>query len=86
LNGSKFNFLILSTGDYPPKLDRVILGPRPEGGFVPLPPAARVQDEDPEDRDPASMNLQPVNRTPAPVQVPKAHEAKPPADENNPNQ
>ncbi len=86
LNGSKFNFLILSAVDDPQKLDRVILSTRPEGGFVPLPPAARVQDEDPEDREPASMNLQPVNRTPAPVQVPQEPEAKPPADENNPNQ
>lgn len=84
LNGSKFNFLILSAVDDPQKLDRVILSTRPEGGFVPV-PAARVQEEDPEDREPASMNLQPGNRTPAPVQIPQEPEAKTPADENNPN-
>ena len=86
LNGSKFNFLILSAVDDPQKLDRVILSARPEGGFVPG-PAARVQEEDPEEREPASMNLQPGNRTPAPapVQIPQEPETKTPTDENNPN-
>lgn len=41
LNGSKFNFLILSAPDDPNKLDRVILSTRTEGNFVaPLQPMA----------------------------------------------
>jgi hypothetical protein len=41
LNGSKFNFLILSAPDDPNKLDRVILSTRSEGNFVaPLQPMA----------------------------------------------
>jgi len=87
LNGSNFNFLILSAVDDPQKLDRVILSTRPEGGFVPAPQARvqdRVQDEDPEDIEPANLNQQPVNRTPAPVQAPQQPEGKPPADETNP--
>jgi antitoxin (DNA-binding transcriptional repressor) of toxin-antitoxin stability system len=85
LNGSKFNFLILSAVNDPQKLDRVILSTRSEGGFVPPPPAARAQEEDTEDREPASMNLQPSNRAPAPVQVPPEPEAKTPADETVPD-
>ena len=87
LNGSNFNFLILSAVDDPQKLDRVILSTRPEGGFVPATQARvqdRVQDEDPEDIEPANMNPQPVNRTPAPPQAPQQPEGKPPADETNP--
>ena len=36
LNGSRFNFLILSAVDDPQKLDRVILSMRSEGGFATL--------------------------------------------------
>jgi len=84
LNGSKFNFLILSAVDNPLQLDRVILSMRPEGGFQPsaLP---RVQEDDPEDREPESMNQQPEIRTPPPAQVPPQG-GKPPADENTPDQ
>jgi antitoxin (DNA-binding transcriptional repressor) of toxin-antitoxin stability system len=87
LNGSNFNFLILSAVDDPKKLDRVILSTRPEGGFVPVTQARaqeRVQEEDPEDVEPANVNPQPGNRTPAPVQAPPQPEGKPPADEPNP--
>jgi hypothetical protein len=38
LNGSSFNFLILSAPDDPGKLDRVILSLRGEAGSAPLPP------------------------------------------------
>jgi hypothetical protein len=38
LNGSKFNFLILSAANDPRQLKRVILSPRVEGGPMPLPP------------------------------------------------
>ena len=48
LNGSRFNFLIVSAVDDPQKLDRVILSMRPEGGFAnsPLP---QVQSNDADD-------------------------------------
>lgn len=36
LNGSRFNFLILSAADDPRHLDRVILSPRTEGTFTPM--------------------------------------------------
>jgi len=85
LNGSKFNFLILSAVDDPQKLDRVILSTRPEGGFVPPSPARMQEEEDPEDREPANTNLQPLDRTRAPVQIPQPPEVKTPADENNPD-
>ena len=42
LNGSKFNFLILSSTSDPRSLDRVILSSRPEGA-TPPPTAQRVQ-------------------------------------------
>jgi hypothetical protein len=85
LNGSKFNFLILSAVDDPQKLDRVILSTRTEGGSAP-PPLAPMQSNDTEDNEPASMNLQPGNPGPAPVQVPQPPEGKTPADENTPDQ
>jgi antitoxin (DNA-binding transcriptional repressor) of toxin-antitoxin stability system len=81
LNGSKFNFLILSGVDDPTKLDRVILSPRPEGGYVP-PPLSPVQADDRSDQEPASMNLQPGNRALAPAPVPQPPDGKAPADEN----
>jgi antitoxin (DNA-binding transcriptional repressor) of toxin-antitoxin stability system len=86
LNGSKFNFLILSAVDDPRKLDRVILSVRPDGAFMPLAPVQVQTAEDPEDREPSTMNLQPGNRAPAPPQVPPQQDGNPPADENTPNQ
>ena len=45
LNGSRFNFMILSAADNPQQLDRVILSIRTDGGsFVP-PPAPPSEDE-----------------------------------------
>jgi antitoxin (DNA-binding transcriptional repressor) of toxin-antitoxin stability system len=84
LNGSRFNFLILSAVDDPQKLDRVILSTRSEGGFV-APPLAPMQTNDREDDDAASMNAPPGTRTPAPVQAPPQPDGKTPADENTPN-
>ena len=92
LNGSKFNFLILSAVDNPAKLDRVILSTRPEGGYVPPPPAAGIPmpvqtaaaiDEDREDSQPPMS--QPGARPSAPVQVPQPGENKA-ADDTNPDQ
>lgn len=82
LNGSKFNFLILSAVDDPRRLDRVILSTRPDGAFMPLPPM-QVQNDNPE---PSTMNLQPENRGPAPEPVPQPPNGKGPADENTPEQ
>jgi len=45
LNGSKFNFLILSSATNPQVLDRVILSSRPEGPMPPPRPQARVVDD-----------------------------------------
>jgi hypothetical protein len=88
LNGSKFNFLILSAVDDPAKLDRVILSTRPEGGYTPPPlaPVANpVQNNDPQEEEPASMNLQPGNRTLPPAPVPQPPDQKP-ADDTTPDQ
>ncbi len=52
LNGSKFNFLIMSSTSDPSALDRVILSSRPEGPMPPPPPqrpqARAVAEEDAE--------------------------------------
>jgi hypothetical protein len=91
LNGSRFNFLILSAVDNPAKLDRVILSTRPDGGYVPPPPVARMPvpvqtvaaDEDREDSQPPMS--QPGARPQAPVQVPQPGENKA-ADDTTPDQ
>lgn len=79
LNGSKFNFLILSSSSDPGALDRVILSSRPEG---PMPPP-RVQDRDSDDEDSAESNNQPKaapTPTPAPDKAPSSDKAATPAD------
>jgi hypothetical protein len=86
LNGSKFNFLILSAVDNPRQLDRVILSTRAEGGFVPPPLAPMQAADDHGNEEPSSMNLQPENRIPAPAQVPPQPDGKAPGDENAPDQ
>jgi len=95
LNGSKFNFLILSAVNDPRQLDRVILSVRPEG-FVapPLAPVQEraqngaqnsVQNDDAEDRDTASMPP-PNGALASPVPPGAQSEGKPPAEESTPNQ
>jgi AMIN domain len=90
LNGSKFNFLILSAVGNPLQLDRLILSTRPEGGYMPPPPmpqpTARVQNDEPEETEPASMNLQPGNHPPPPVPAPPPGDAKTSPDDNTPDQ
>lgn len=66
LNGSKFNFLILSSANNPQQLDRVILSPRGESMIMPL---QAQQADDAVDEEPAR---------PAPVE-PAAANAVPPA-------
>jgi hypothetical protein len=76
LNGSHFNFLILSAADDPTKLDRVILTTRMEGGFAPPPP-------EPVQSDNASVE----NEPPIPVQdVPNNIAAAPPVQPPPPPQ
>ena len=78
LNGSKFNFLILSAANDPSQLDRVILSPRADGGVMPLPPM-QAQNNTADDDDTSS---------PVPVQNPAAPqpEIKSPPDIVAPNQ
>jgi hypothetical protein len=74
LNGSKFNFLILSSATDPRALDRVILSSRPEGPMPPPRPQPRVVAEEDEDTD-----IQPR------VAQPMARRVSPPAENQNPN-
>ncbi|MGA9307860.1 MAG: AMIN domain-containing protein [Candidatus Sulfotelmatobacter sp.] len=62
LNGTQFNFLILSSPTNPGGLDRVILTPRPDGPMpAPLPQARSLtNDEDEADAQPGAA---PVTRT-----------------------
>jgi hypothetical protein len=87
LNGSKFNFLILSAVNEPRKLDRVILTTRVEGGAMPLPPVAAQNEDLPEDEPPVA-HPQPGNGIPEPVPAPPKTqpEMKAPPDENTPDQ
>lgn len=82
LNGSKFNFLILSGATDPQRLDRVILTPRPEGAFIPQPAAVRTQNDDPQEPEPVA-NQQPANRQPPPTPVPEQPEVRLPPDANS---
>ena len=74
LNGSKFNFLILSSASDPNMLDRVILSARPEG---PTPayhqPLAQVQEPEPE---------VPVQSPPPPTPDPAPEQQAPPPGGN----
>jgi len=87
LNGSSFNFLILSSSSDPRTLDRVILSSRPEGP-MPQPQAQRtspqpraVVDED------ADTDVEPkVAPSPRPMPVPADPAAdKTPGEADNPN-
>jgi antitoxin (DNA-binding transcriptional repressor) of toxin-antitoxin stability system len=78
LNGSRFNFLILSAANDPGKLDKVILSTRAEGAIMSLPP---MPDAPPaEDSSAAQSNNAPPLPNPTPPEI-KA----PPADNNAQN-
>lgn len=92
LNGSKFNFLILSSANDPGTLDRVILSARPEG---PAPvyrpqPQARPEPEDEAEADtpvkaPPPPAAAPANPNPGEHQAPPATpDTKPPSDNDVP--
>jgi hypothetical protein len=85
LNGSRFNFLILSSPDNPQKLDRVILSLRGNGAVVPLQQMPAPAEED-EVSAPAAAN--PPNEPAvanAPPQPPKAPPETRPDDNNTPD-
>jgi len=52
LNGSRFNFMILSSATNPGGLDRVILTPRGEGGGTPMPSMPNGNDDADDDAPP----------------------------------
>lgn len=80
LNGSRFNFLIMSSPNDPRQLDRVILTPRAEGMLLPLPSpvqdAAQANNEDIPDEENAPPAPQQPGRVqggqPVPGQNPEA--------------
>ena len=92
LNGSKFNYLILSAADDPNKLDRVILSTRYDGVFPTSPsmqaPPVQAGNEDAADDEPAFSQNQPQNRAPAAMQPPPRPqpEQNAAADESQPQQ
>jgi hypothetical protein len=88
LNGSRFNFLILSAANDPRQLDRVILSPRADGGVMPLPPV-QMQNDNADNDDassPPPVPPQPVNPSPAQNPPGPQLEMKSPPDNNAPNQ
>jgi len=91
LNGSKFNFMILSAANDPQKLERVILSPRNESAVVvPQPPAQNeVEDDEPPTAPPAAqVKTPPTNNPPSPApNIPNMPvENKIPPDDNPPPQ
>jgi AMIN domain-containing protein len=76
LNGSKFNFLIMSSPADPQALDRVILSSRPEGPMPP-PPPQRAQARVEEDTD---VDTEPKPTPPAKTQTPAADKSDSAAD------
>jgi hypothetical protein len=76
LNGSKFNFLILSNANDPRQLDKVILSPRVEGYTAPPPPPPMAMPNDTADDQAAS----PPAPRPAPVQTAPARMLPPDAN------
>lgn len=87
LNGSNFNFLIMSSPDNPQVLDRVILSQRAGGAVTPL---AQMQtddaDNDGQQRAAGPTAPQPgVARVPGPQLPASQPEAKAPDDDNTPD-
>jgi hypothetical protein len=94
LNGSKFNFLILSSASNPATLDRVILSARPEGpapAYRPQPQAPTPPENDAEAEPPTKVAPPPAAPAPAAPslgtgQAPAAApETKPPAENESPD-
>jgi hypothetical protein len=87
LNGTKFNFLILSSANDPSLLDRVILSERPEGAMAASRPLPQIQtredDDEAADRGtpPPPPPVEPENQ-PQPTPPP---DAKPPSGNDTPD-
>jgi len=86
LNGSRFNFLILSSPDNPQKLDRVILSLRGNGAVVPLQQMPTPAEEE-EVSAPAAANPpnEPAVANAPPQPPPKAPPETRPDDNNTPD-
>jgi hypothetical protein len=84
LNGSKFNFLILSAASDPRQLDRVILSPRTEGVIMPSSPIQPQEDTADNDASPEPGSAQSINT--APIQSPPGAAPEMKSDENIPPQ
>lgn len=83
LNGSKFNFMIVSSPSDPTKLDRVILSTRTEGNFVA--PLQQVQSSaEAEDDEPAVVRNNQPDNPPPPTDQPQQQRA--PEEPTPPNQ
>jgi len=88
LNGSRFNFLILSAVNDPRRLDRVILSARADGGVMPLPPV-EAQGGNADNGDafpPEPVQPSPISPSPAQNRAGPEFEMKSPPDNNAPNQ
>jgi hypothetical protein len=84
LNGSNFNFLILSAPDDPRHVDRVILSPRTEGGMMPLAPMQASSQPAEEDVPPVAEPPNDVAAGPAPgAMPPQPEDGPPPPDDSN---
>jgi hypothetical protein len=88
LNGSRFNFLILSAANDPQRLERVILSARAEGDVMPLPPVEAQNASADNDDASAPPPVPPPPSNPPPAQNPPGAqlEMKSPPDQNAPNQ
>ncbi len=83
LNGSKFNFLILSSATDPSLLDRVILSERPEGAMAASRPLAQIQTQ--EDVDDAGRGAPPPPVDPGNQPQPTPPDTKPPSGNDTPD-
>jgi hypothetical protein len=86
LNGSNFNFLILSAPNDPRHVDRVILSPRTEGGMMPLAPMQASAQPAEEDVPPVAEPPNDVAAGPTPGAMPPQPEDGPPPPQDDSNQ
>ena len=84
LNGSKFNFVIMSSASDPGVLDRVILSARPDGPAPVYRPLPQVQPEDDGDTETPGKGAPPP-ATAQPGAPPTNPETKPPASNDVPD-
>ena len=86
LNGSRFNYLILSAASDPHQLDRVILSMRTDGGYTPPPPQDEAQSDTPAQEEPPAARNEPATNPPVTVQpTPAPQGQNRPADDLNPD-